>query len=109
MTLPLLSCKQVHTRRGFKAESGDLFHNTGSEPCASNVVRMLHFDQVKGRLQKVDDDVDLLVDPVLLGGGPVTKLLGLEPETNLVVGRLNCVGAVADVAPDLMIQVLFLS
>merc|ERR1719180_162064 len=44
MTLPL-SCIQVHTRRGFKAESGDLFHNTGSEPCASNVVRMLHFDQ----------------------------------------------------------------
>merc|ERR1719376_90808 len=97
MTLPLLSCIQAHTRRGFKAESGDLFHNTGSEPCASNVVRMLHFDRVKGRLQKVD----LLVDPVLLGGGPGTKLLGLEPETNLVVGRLNCVGAVTDVAPDM--------
>merc|ERR1719180_700916 len=99
MTLAL-SCIQVHTRRGFKAESGDLFHNTGSEPCASNVVRMLHFDQVKGRLQKVDDNVDLLVDPVLLGGGPVAKLLWLEPETNLMVGRLNGVGAVADVAPD---------
>merc|ERR1719234_3042798 len=101
MTLPLLSCRQVHIRRGFKAESGDLFHNTGSKPCASNVVRMLHSDQ-KSRedSRKVDDDVDLLVDPVLLGRGPGTELLGLEPETNLMVGRLNCVGAVADVAPD---------
>merc|ERR1719180_394291 len=101
MTLPL-SCIQVHTRRGFKAESGDLFHNTGSEPCASNVVRMLHFDQ-KSRedSRKLINDVDLLVDPVLLGGGPGTELLGLEPETNLVVGRLNSVGAVADVAPDM--------
>merc|ERR1719186_458972 len=99
MTLPL-SCKQVHTR-GFKAESGDLFHNTGSEPCASNVVRMLHLSQVKGRLQKVDNDIDLLVDPVLLGGGPVTELLRLEPEGNLVVGRLNSIGAMADVAPNM--------
>merc|ERR1740122_527434 len=62
---------------------------------------MLHFDQVKGRLQKVDDEINLLVDPVLLGRGPVAKLLGLEPETNLVVGRLNSVGAVTDVAPDM--------
>ena len=68
---------------------------------------MLHFRQIKGRLQKVDDNVDLLVDPVLLGGGPVTELLGLEPEGNLVVGRLNSVRAMADVAPDLMIQTLF--
>merc|ERR1719186_875285 len=100
MTLPL-SCKQVHTR-GFKAESGDLFHNTGSEPCASNVVRMLHLSQVKGRLQKVDgSDIDLLVDPVLLGRGPVTELLRLEPEGNFVVGRLNSIGTMADVAPDM--------
>ena len=98
---------QVHLRRGFKAESGDLFHNTGSEPCASNVVRMLHLSQVKGRLQKVDDNVDLLVDPVLLGRGPVTELLRLEPEGNFVVGRLNSIGAMADVAPNLMIQTVF--
>ena len=70
---------------------------------------MLHFDQVKERLQKVVNEIDLLVDPVLLGGGPGAELLGLEPETNLVVGRLNCVGAVADVTSDLMIQVLVLS
>merc|ERR1719184_722365 len=100
MTLPL-SCMQMHTSREFEAELGDLFHNTGSEPCASNVVRMLHFRQIKGGLQKVDDDIDLLVDPVLLGGGPVTELLGLEPEGNLVVGRLNSVRAMADVAPDM--------
>merc|ERR1719342_662469 len=98
MTL-LLCCvqsKPMCIYRGFKAESGDLFHNTGSEPCASNVVRL----QVKGRLQKVDK-IDLLVDPVLLGGGPVAELLGLEPESNLVVGRLNGIGTVADVAPNM--------
>merc|ERR1719342_940378 len=75
MTL-LLCCvqsKPMCIYRGFKAESGDLFYNTGSEPCASNVVRL----QVKGRLQKVDK-IDLLVDPVLLGGGPVAELLGLN-------------------------------
>ena len=64
---------------------------------------MLHFDQVKGRLQKVDDEIGLLVDPVLLGRGPITELLRLEPEGNLVVGRLNSIRAMADVAPDLMI------
>merc|ERR1719342_1568200 len=98
MTL-LLCCvqsKPMCIYRGFKAESGDLFHNTGSEPCASNVVRL----QVKGRLQKVDK-IDLLVDPVLLGGGPVAELLRLEPESNLVVGRLNGIRAVADVTSNM--------
>ena len=47
--------------------------------------------------------MDLLVDPVLLGGGPVAELLRLEPKGNLVVGRLNSIRAMADVAPDLMI------
>merc|ERR1719264_2404008 len=56
--------------------------------------------EVKGRLQKVDE-IDLLVDPVLLGGGPVAELLRLEPEADLVVGRLNGIGAMADVAPDM--------
>ena len=67
---------------------------------------LLNFSQVKGRLQKVDLTLDLLVDPVLLGGGPVAELLRLEPETDLMVGRLNRVGAVADVAPHLL-QALF--
>ena len=44
---------------------------------------------------------DLLVDPVLLGGGPGGELLGLEPQRDLVVGRLHGVGAVADVAAHL--------
>ena len=57
--------------------------------------------QVKGRLQKVDK-IDLLVDPVLLGRGPVAELLRLEPEGNLVVGGLNSIGAMADVAPNLI-------
>ena len=79
--MTLLCCCMQSTLRDFKANSGDLFHKTGSEPCASNVVP-LHFGQVKGRLQKVD----LLVDPVLLDGGPVAELFGLEPKGNLMVG-----------------------
>ena len=50
--------------------------------------------------------MDLLVDPVLLGGGPVAELLRLEPKGDLVVGRLNGIRAMADVAPDLL-QALF--
>ena len=46
--------------------------------------------------------MDLLVDTVLLGGGPVAELLRLEPKGDLVVGRLNGIRAMADVAPDLL-------
>ena len=42
-----------------------------------------------------------LVDPALLGGLVHGELLGLEPEGDLVVGRLDGVGAVTDVAADL--------
>ena len=58
------------------------------------------------KLRQIIEKIDLLVDPVLLGGGPVAELLGLEPEGDLMVGRLNSVGAMADVAADL-IQALF--
>ena len=43
----------------------------------------------------------LLVDPVLLAALPVAELGGLEPESNLLVGGLNGVGAVANVATNL--------
>ena len=36
-----------------------------------------------------DDGHPLLVDPVLLAAVPVAELGGLEPESNLLVGRLN--------------------
>ena len=49
---------------------------------------------------------ELLVDPVLLGGLPTAELLGLEPESDLLVGRLNSVRAVADVTSDLKRQQL---
>jgi hypothetical protein len=44
----------------------------------------------------------LLVDPVLGCGRPAHELLGLEPQTDLVLGRINSVGAVADVAANLI-------
>ena len=62
----------------------------------------------------------LLIDPVLLGGVPVAQVLGLEPEeigplvivqrtsmvncspqSYLLVGRLDCIRAMADISSDL--------
>ena len=43
----------------------------------------------------------LLVDPVLLAAVPAAELLGLEPESDFLVGGVHRVRAVADVAPDL--------
>ena len=58
------------------------------------------------KLRQIIEKIDLLVDPVLLGGGPVAELLRLKPKGDLVVGRLNGIRAMADVAPDLL-QALF--
>jgi len=44
----------------------------------------------------------LLVDPVVGGLLPALELLGLEPESDLLLGRLDGVGAVADVAADVL-------
>ena len=38
------------------------------------------------KLRQIIEKIDLLVDPVLLGGGPVEQLLGLETEGDLMVG-----------------------
>lgn len=43
----------------------------------------------------------LLVEPVKLGGLVADELLILEPEGNLLLGVLDAVGAVADVAADI--------
>ena len=43
-----------------------------------------------------------LVDPVVLGLLPALDLALLEPESNLLLGRLDGVGAVADVAADVL-------
>ena len=50
--------------------------------------------------------MNLLVDPWVLDWGPVTELLGGEPESNLLVGGLNGVGAVADVTANLKLLCL---
>lgn len=42
----------------------------------------------------------VLVDPVELGRLPADELTLLEPEGNLLLGVLDAVGAVADVAAD---------
>lgn len=47
-----------------------------------------------------------LVDPVLLGEGPGLDLLGLEPEGNLLLGVLDSVGTVADVAADVLKSIM---
>jgi len=43
----------------------------------------------------------LLVDPVLLAALPAAELLGLEPESNLLIRGLNSVRTVTDVAANL--------
>ena len=43
-----------------------------------------------------------LVDPVVGGLLPGLELLGLEPEGDLLLGGLDGVGAVADVAADVL-------
>ena len=48
-----------------------------------------------------DRHLSLLVDPVEASLLPALDLLGLEPESNLLLGVLNAVGAVADVAADI--------
>lgn len=51
------------------------------------------------------DGPSLLVDPGLLGRVPLDEVLVLEPQSNLLVGALDAVGAVADVAAHLQAQV----
>lgn len=48
----------------------------------------------------------LLVDPVVLSGLPALNLALLEPESNLLLGGLDSVGAVADVAADVLWEAL---
>lgn len=43
-----------------------------------------------------------LVDPTLVNLGPAVDLLLLEPEGDLLLGGLDAVGAVADVAADVL-------
>lgn len=44
----------------------------------------------------------LLVDPVESSLLPALELVGLEPQGNLLLGVLDAVGAVADVAADVL-------
>lgn len=45
---------------------------------------------------------ELTVDPALLGLSPGVDLLLVEPESNLLLGAVNGIGAVADVAADVL-------
>jgi hypothetical protein len=51
-------------------------------------------------IYKLARDLRLLVDPVVLGGLPAVELVLLEPESDLLLGVLDGVGTVADVATD---------
>lgn len=61
--------------------------DTGSRPTRANPATRLH--------------LGLLVDPARLGARPVLDLAVLEPESDLLLGVLDAVGAVADVAADI--------
>jgi hypothetical protein len=46
----------------------------------------------------------LLVDPVVLSLLPAVDLLLLEPQVNLLLGGLDSIGAVADIAADILVS-----
>ena len=46
----------------------------------------------------------IFVDPANSSGCPGDELLGLEPEVDLLLGGVDSVGAVTDVAADLKIK-----
>lgn len=58
---------------------------------------MLYLNRCIYRLER---RLRLLVDPVVLGGLPAGDLVLLEPESDLLLGVLDRVGTVADVAAD---------
>lgn len=60
--------------------------------------------RVSSRLIQVETS-NLLVNPSGLGGGPLEDLGGREPEGDLLLGVLDGVGAVADVAADILAKV----
>ena len=47
------------------------------------------------------DSASVFVDPADSGGGPGHELHGLEPEVDLLLGGVDGVGSMADVAADL--------
>lgn len=70
-------------------------------PCTLHGPSKQDIDQM-GRDPKTSKHLWLLVDPVELGGLPALDLLLLEPEVDLLLGVLDAVGAVADVAADVL-------
>ena len=54
-------------------------------------------------------DLWLLIDPVKLSWLPADYLLVLEPECNLFLGAVDAIGAVADIAADVLDCVSFLN
>lgn len=56
----------------------------------------------------MEDILRLLIHPIELGLLPGLNLVRLEPQSDLLLGILNAVAAVADVAADvLMLSVLY--
>ena len=55
--------------------------------------------------KKVDNFLNLFVDPAASGRGPVDNLVGLEPESDLALGALHRVRAVDDVTASLNAEV----
>jgi hypothetical protein len=53
----------------------------------------------------MESHLRLLIDPVVLGELPALDLPVLEPQSNLLLGVLNAVATVADVATDILSRV----
>ena len=67
-----------------------------------DAVRVEQLDRAAQLVELDEVDGAVLVDPVVGGLLPGVELLRLEPESDLLLGRLDGVGAVADVAADVL-------
>lgn len=62
----------------------------------------IHGISFRSKRHKVWKSLCLLVDPVELSRLPADNLTVLEPEGDLLLGTLNAVGAVADIATNVL-------
>ena len=82
--------------------SSQLTFGFSSQSCKSMSVWKVHVhaDCLTVEAKTISTPLWLLVDPVEVGRLPLLNLVGLEPESNLLLRTLDAVGAVADISTN---------
>ena len=60
---------------------------------------------VSRHIQRLNNINLFLIDPVMLSALPALDLLLVEPESDLLLRGLNCIGAVANVAANVLEEI----